>query len=162
MPPDGSSRLRIMGSVLRSLLAFVREMGRGLGPLAALPPDDLGSPGPDHRTAILASAAARARCYPVGMVVPASRLGHLPGGDLAEAGLRDLDHGIESPAALLVSSFAERLRRAGLDVPALRIDDPEHRLYLLLAAEDAEAAHSRYNSLVRRLVSFARALECAS
>jgi len=96
------------------------------------------------------------------MLVPSGRLGHLPGGDLAESGIRDLEQGVESPAALLVTSFAERLRRAGIEVPARPIDDPEHRLYLLLVAEDAEAAHGRYNSLIRRLVSFARALECAS
>ena len=37
----------------------------------------------------------------------------------------------------------------------------EHRLYALLAAEDSDLAHSRYNALVRRLVSFERAAECA-
>ena len=34
--------------------------------------------------------------------------------------------------------------------------EPEHRLYLTLAAEDPDSAHSRYNALVRRLVSFER------
>jgi hypothetical protein len=38
--------------------------------------------------------------------------------------------------------------------------DPEHRLYLRLHAEDADAAHSRYNALLRRLVRFERAAEC--
>jgi hypothetical protein len=35
-------------------------------------------------------------------------------------------------------------------------------LYLRLAAENEDDAHSRYNALVRRLVSFERALACAS
>jgi len=39
---------------------------------------------------------------------------------------------------------------------------PEHRLYRLLAHSDADSAHSRYNALIRRLVSFERALECVA
>jgi len=34
---------------------------------------------------------------------------------------------------------------------------PERRLYDLLRATDPDTAHSRYNSLIRRLVSFERA-----
>jgi hypothetical protein len=52
-----------------------------------------------------------------------------------------------------------RLARLGIDLPAHQLDQPEHRLYLLLAAEDADAAHSRYNALIRRLVSFERAAD---
>jgi len=37
---------------------------------------------------------------------------------------------------------------------------PEHRLYQLLSAEEPASAHSRYNALVRRLVSYERAAEC--
>jgi hypothetical protein len=37
---------------------------------------------------------------------------------------------------------------------------PEHRLYELLVAEDWQTAHSHYNALIRRLVSFERAAEC--
>jgi hypothetical protein len=33
-------------------------------------------------------------------------------------------------------------------------------LYALLARDDAAAAHSRYNALIHRLVSFERAAEC--
>ena len=40
------------------------------------------------------------------------------------------------------------------------LPDPEHRLYARLAQEDADSAHSRYNALLRRLVSFESALEC--
>lgn len=88
----------------------------------------------------------------------ARRVTDLPGVDLVAAGLRDLERGVETAAALLVSIGAPRLRRLGLDVPR-PVADPERRLYALLAREDAGAAHGRYNALVRRLVSFERAAE---
>jgi hypothetical protein len=83
----------------------------------------------------------------------------LPGADLVEAGLRDLERGVESPEALLVSIGAPRLARLGLDVRA-PYPRAEHRLYELLRQEHADSAHSRYNALIRRLVSFERAAEC--
>jgi hypothetical protein len=86
----------------------------------------------------------------------------LPGGDLVQAGLDDLARGVESIPALLVSIGADRLRHAGLTVPAPVIPSPERRLYDRLASEDSDSAHSRYNALIRRLVSCERALECAS
>lgn len=82
----------------------------------------------------------------------------LPGHELVLKGLDDLAHGVESHEALLVSIGAPRLRLAGVDVPQ-PLESPEHRLYDMLAAEDADAAHSRYNALVRRLVSFERAAD---
>lgn len=85
----------------------------------------------------------------------------LPGGDLIEKGIGDLREDRETVEALLVSVGAPRLRRIGFDVPA-PIESPEHRLYERLAAENADAAHGRYNALIRRLVSFERAAECAS
>jgi hypothetical protein len=84
----------------------------------------------------------------------------LPGGALVAAGLADLARKRESAAALLVSVGAERMREAGLEVPE-SFGDPERRLYELLAREDADAAHGRYNAFIRLLVSFERALECA-
>lgn len=84
----------------------------------------------------------------------------LPGHELVEAGLRDLAQGRETAPALLVASFATRLRRLGIDVPPHAIVEPELRLYRLLAAE-REDAHAHYNGLVRRVVSFAAAAECA-
>lgn len=85
-----------------------------------------------------------------------------PGGDLVRQGIDDLEKGLETVPSLLVSIGAPRLRRAGVPVPPLTFDDPEHRLYLKLAAEDSDAAHSRYNAWIGRLVSFENALECAS
>ncbi|HTO88986.1 MAG TPA: hypothetical protein VMR54_15810 [Thermoanaerobaculia bacterium] len=85
----------------------------------------------------------------------------LPAADLIARGLADLALKIESPESLLVSIGAPRLRRIGLDVPTA-LPSPEHRLYELLARSDSDSAHSRYNALLRRLVSFERAAECAS
>lgn len=87
-------------------------------------------------------------------------LNALPGGDLIAQGLEDLAAGTETVAALLVSIGAPRLRRLGLDVPVLLPERPEHRLYEHLARGDEDSAHSRYNALIRRLVSFERAAEC--
>lgn len=84
----------------------------------------------------------------------------LPGHDLIEAGIRDLEQGIVSVSALLVSIGAPRLRQLGFRVPPA-LSSPEHRLYELLAETGPDSAHSRYNALVRRLVSFERAAECA-
>lgn len=84
-----------------------------------------------------------------------------PGGDLIEQGLADLTRGVESIPALLVEIGAPRLRRIGLDVPERSGPlFPEDRLYELLAATDSDSAHSRYNALIRRLVSFENAAEC--
>lgn len=90
-------------------------------------------------------------------------LSALPGSDLVLKGLRDLNHGIESTEALLVLIGAPKLRSLGVAVPARpHAVSPEHRLYSRLEVHDGPGAHSRYNALVRRLVSFERALACVS
>ena len=87
----------------------------------------------------------------------------LPGADLVLKGLRDLEDGADSIEALLVQIGASKLRSLGLTAPERASDDtPEHRLYARLEHEFGSAAHSRHNALVRRLVSFERALACAS
>jgi hypothetical protein len=85
----------------------------------------------------------------------------LPGHDLVRQGMEDLARGAATVPALLVAVGAPRLRRLGLAVPEHAIDRPEHRLYELLARDDSDGAHSAYNALVRRLVSFERAAERA-
>ena len=62
------------------------------------------------------------------------------------AGLEDWRRGVESVPGLL----------AQIGAPL-----PEHRLYELLAREHGDAAHSRYNALLRQLVSFTRSRACA-
>jgi hypothetical protein len=85
----------------------------------------------------------------------------MPGGDRVRKGIEDLGRGAVSVEALLVSIGAARIDRAGVPVPA-PLPDPEHRLYLHLAQVHGDDAHSRYNALIRKLVSFERALECAN
>lgn len=85
----------------------------------------------------------------------------LPGADLVRKGLDDLRQGRESIEALLVLIGAPRLRRVGIEVPPRGGALPEHRLYERLAESDSDTAHGRYNALIRRLVSFERAAECA-
>jgi hypothetical protein len=85
----------------------------------------------------------------------------LPGHDLVQEGLDDLTYGRESVPALLVAMAAPRLRTLGFEVPEGGGDHPSHRLYELLSA-NGKGAHSRYNALITRMVSFARAAEHAS
>lgn len=82
-----------------------------------------------------------------------------PGGDIVARGVSDLAEGRFTVAALLVSIGAPRLRSLGIAIPTT-LSQPEHRLYDLLAQSEPAAAHGRYNALVRRLVSFERALSC--
>jgi len=84
----------------------------------------------------------------------------LPGNDLIAAGVEDLRHDRHTIAALLVAIGAPKLRSLGLEVPEKLPTTPEHRLYDLLSAAEPDSAHSRYNALIRRLVSFERALAC--
>ncbi len=86
----------------------------------------------------------------------------LPGADLIEEGVRDLREHRETIAALLVATGAPRLRQLGIELPNSLPENPEHRLYELLAKDEPDSAHSRYNAFIRRLVSFERAAECVS
>lgn len=90
-----------------------------------------------------------------------SAAANLPGSELIERGLADLGRGEETVESLLAAIGAHRLEALGYTL-ARDISSPEHRLFHLLAAEEPDAAHSRYNALIRRLVSFERAAECAS
>lgn len=85
----------------------------------------------------------------------------LPGADLVASGIEALRRGELTVEALLVAVGARRLRAAGLEIPAPPElpDAPELLLYAAVGAAHPCDAHSRYNSLIRRLVSFERALE---
>jgi hypothetical protein len=85
----------------------------------------------------------------------------LPGGDWIERGLADLASGTESVASLLVSIGAPRLSRLGI-VVARPWPSPEIRLYRVLELDFGDAAHSRFNALIRRLVSFERSYRCVA
>jgi len=85
----------------------------------------------------------------------------LPGADLVEQGLIDLRAGRRTSDAMLVAMAAPRLRECGIKVPETAAKQPSHELYDLLAEGDAAGAHSRYNALVGRVISFVRATERA-
>jgi hypothetical protein len=84
----------------------------------------------------------------------------LPGNDLIVMGVEDLLHQRHTIPALLVAIGAPKLRSLGLEVPENLPSTPEHRLYDLLSDSDPDSAHSKYNALIRRLVSFERAMAC--
>ena len=88
------------------------------------------------------------------------RMNSLPGSDLIAAGIRDLESEKETLPALLVAIGAPRLRSLGIELPPRLPSNPEHRLYDLLSAIGPNSAHSKYNALIRRLVSFERAISC--
>lgn len=84
----------------------------------------------------------------------------LPGAELVRRGLADLQRGDMTEASLLMLIAAPRLRALGLHVPETQWPRPrEHLLYEKLEERLGAGAHSQYNSLIRRVVSFARALE---
>lgn len=83
----------------------------------------------------------------------------LPGADLVTEGLRDLEGGRESIAALLVAVATTRLRAHGVPVPPHGYIEAELLLYRALRREVGDAAHGRHDSLVGRLVSFVHALD---
>ena len=86
--------------------------------------------------------------------------GSLPGAELVEQGLEDLANDRITELALLVLIAAPRLKGLGIDVPDRPSSRPhEHQLYDRLEQRLGTDAHSQYNSLIRRIVSFSRALE---
>lgn len=91
---------------------------------------------------------------------PPGEWAHIPGADLIRKGLADLGRGEVSEESLLVEISASKLRRLGFEVETLRRRLPEHELFERLAAADPARAHSRYNALLRRLVSFHRTVRC--
>lgn len=84
----------------------------------------------------------------------------LPGGDVIRKGLEDLEKGERTVSSLCVQIGRPRLLSLGLRVPQV-YDNPEHVLYDLLSQDDSDSAHARYNALIRTLVSFEQAAECA-
>lgn len=85
----------------------------------------------------------------------------LPGADLVLGGIADVERGETTTiASLLVQIAAPRLRRVGLPIP--KFDGPqdaEQRLYERIGQSGALDPYGEYNALLRRLSSFAQALE---
>jgi hypothetical protein len=83
----------------------------------------------------------------------------LPGEPLVRQGLADLQSGKPTAPAWLVSIARARLAQAGLlDRSTPSAAEPELQLYRLLRREGGDA-YSRYNSLLRELISFEQALD---
>jgi hypothetical protein len=84
----------------------------------------------------------------------------LPGDELVRQGLADVQAGLYTIPACLVHIARPRLSRAGLmpeNTPG-QISEAELQLYDLLKHEGGDA-FSRYNALLRELVSFENALD---
>lgn len=84
----------------------------------------------------------------------------LPGEELVRQGLADFQAGRHSIYAYLVRIARPRLSDAGLMPPSVagECSEVELELYDLLLREPGDA-YSRYNSLLRELVSFENALD---
>lgn len=86
-------------------------------------------------------------------------LSGFPREELVRKGLEDLDSGQVTQEACLVSIASPRLSRCGLLISeATLMPDAELVLYRLLGQSEADP-YARYNSLLRRLVSFEHALD---
>ena len=86
-------------------------------------------------------------------------LANLPGAERVLEGLKDYRENRISMAACLVRMARPRLSKIGLmDTIPLQDDGAELELFALLKHEGNQA-HSRYNALIRELVSFERALD---
>jgi hypothetical protein len=83
----------------------------------------------------------------------------LPGESLVRKGLADLASGKESIESWLVTIGAPRFRLMNIQVATPSDRNSDQRLYDRLYEGHGAEAHSRYNSLLRQLVSFERALE---
>jgi hypothetical protein len=84
----------------------------------------------------------------------------LPGEEIVRQGLADLAENRVTDYSLLVLIAGPRLKRLGIQIPGRPCPKPrEHQLYERLDERLGAAAHAYYNSLIRRIVSFARELE---
>ena len=84
----------------------------------------------------------------------------LPGEPLVRQGLEDFQSGLHTIHSCLVRIARPRLSRAGLMPQGNpgELSEPELELYGLLKREGGDA-YSRYNALLRELVSFENALD---
>lgn len=81
----------------------------------------------------------------------------LPGAEIVLPGIEDLKAGRETTNALAVSAAAAKLGVRDLVRDTHPEEPAAHRLYLRLNSELGDAAHSRYNAILARVASFARA-----
>lgn len=159
---------RDLGDVEAMARLKLIESGRMMGLFEAIEADLVRFPAIDpchFRRAVESGRTDRNRQRMTATNRPASDRGaiphDLPGADLVAKGIDDLSCGELTVEALLVAVGTPRLRNVGLDIPHLPVgpESPELQLYAAICAREADNAHSRYNALIRRLVSFERAME---
>ena len=86
----------------------------------------------------------------------------LPGGEIVLTGCADLEAQRDTAAASALRMASTRLAEVGISLPESSCPHPAaHHLYDLLSTENEDDAHSRYNAIVGRLVSFLQAAEHA-
>lgn len=85
----------------------------------------------------------------------------LPNSEIIEQGMKDLQSSLLTVSSLLVCIGKPRLELAGLKIPAMQNAPPNPELLLFeMIAKGQELDHySYYNSLIRGLISFEKALE---
>lgn len=89
--------------------------------------------------------------------MPPQELDKLPGAEIVLPGIEDLRAGRETVNALAVRAAASRLGVREL-VGDIDAEEPAaHRLYSRLSKEFGDEAHSRYNAILSRVASYARA-----
>jgi hypothetical protein len=94
-----------------------------------------------------------------------TRFAHLPAGELLDEGVRDLDAGERTLAALLVAMAWPRLEPLSIvrreDITRIRVpgEDLELSAYRILEANLGREAHARYLALTAELDSAISALE---
>lgn len=93
--------------------------------------------------------------------MPKQEQAKLPGAEIVLPGIEDLKAGRETVNALAVRAAAARLGVRDLIGEADSAEPAAHRLYLRLNDELGDAAHSRYNAILARVASFARAADHA-
>jgi hypothetical protein len=87
----------------------------------------------------------------------------LPGAEIVLAGIKDIEVGRRSVNAAAVRLASSRLRQLGLNAPVADDETPAaHQLFHQLSEDLGDnAAHARYNAILERVASFARAAELA-
>lgn len=86
-------------------------------------------------------------------------MNHLPGYELIQQGLEDLRLNKESYHYALLYSAETRLSKLGIELKGNRPTNPSMLMFSLLKTEFGDGAHSKYNALNRRLLSFCKARE---
>lgn len=90
-----------------------------------------------------------------------SNIENLPGTEIIKKGLNDLERNDETIESLLVSIASPRLIRLGFKITN-PYSDAERKLYHKLELLNPNNAHSQYNALIRRIISFSRAYESSN